>query len=163
VWLLVVFALLLPKLGSHFIDGSRHDFRSAAHIIAREAPHAAVMSDWPGELQYYLEPLTGQKARYWGGVAADAPLVVALGTNAQGFRSRTPTALPKPDGRFRIVTLGDSVAIGMGVADDETFSAQTERLLRQRFPGKDLDVVNLGIPGYDTRQEVGLLRRHAAE
>jgi lysophospholipase L1-like esterase len=83
--------------------------------------------------------------------------------NAQGFRSRTPTALPKPDGRFRIVTLGDSVAIGMGVADDETFSAQTERLLRQRFPGKDLDVVNLGIPGYDTRQEVGLLRRHAAQ
>jgi hypothetical protein len=82
VWLLVVFALLLPKLGSHFIDGSRHDFRSAAQIIAREAPHAAVMSDWPGELQYYLEPLTGQKARYWGGVAADTPLVVALGTNA---------------------------------------------------------------------------------
>ena len=83
--------------------------------------------------------------------------------NAQGFRSRTPTALPKPNGRFRIVTLGDSVAIGMGVADDETFSAQTERLLRQRFPGKDLDVVNLGVPGYDTRQEVGLLRRHVAE
>jgi lysophospholipase L1-like esterase len=83
--------------------------------------------------------------------------------NAQGFRSRTPTALPKPDGRFRVVTLGDSVAIGMGVADDETFSAQTERLLRQRFPGKDLDVVNLGVPGYDTRQEVGLLRRHVAQ
>ena len=83
--------------------------------------------------------------------------------NAQGFRSRTPTALPKPDGRFRIVTLGDSVAIGMGVADDETFSAQTERLLRQRFPGKDLDVVNLAVPGYDTRQEVGLLRRHVAQ
>lgn len=83
VWLLVVFAFLLPKLGSHFIDGSRHDFRSAAHIIARDAPHAAVMSDWPGELQYYLEPLTGQKARYWEGAAAgDSPVVVALGTNA---------------------------------------------------------------------------------
>ena len=82
VWLLAVFALLLPKLGSHFIDGSRHDFRTAAQIIAHEAPQAAVMSDWPGELQYYLEPLTGQKARYWGGAAIDAPLVVALGTNA---------------------------------------------------------------------------------
>lgn len=83
--------------------------------------------------------------------------------NAQGFRSRTPTALPKPEGRFRIVTLGDSVGIGMGVADDETYSAQTERLLRQRFPGKDIEVVNLGVPGYDTRQEVGLLRRHVAQ
>ena len=82
VWLLVLFALLLPKLGSHFIDGSRHDFRTAAQIIARDAPNAAVVSDWPGELQYYLEPLTGQKARYWEGTAGDSPVVVALGTNA---------------------------------------------------------------------------------
>jgi lysophospholipase L1-like esterase len=83
--------------------------------------------------------------------------------NAAGFRSRTQTDLPKPAGRYRIAVLGDSVTIGMGVADDESFSARTEQLLRQRFPGKDLDVVNLGIPGYDTRQEVGLLRRHLAQ
>ena len=83
--------------------------------------------------------------------------------NAAGFRSRTQTDLPKPPGRYRIAVLGDSVTIGMGVADDESFSARTEQLLRQRFPGKDLDVVNLGIPGYDTRQEVGLLRRHLAQ
>jgi lysophospholipase L1-like esterase len=83
--------------------------------------------------------------------------------NAAGFRSRTQTALPKPPGRYRIAVLGDSVTIGMGVADDESFSARTEQLLRQRFPGKDLDVVNLGIPGYDTRQEVGLLRRNVAQ
>ncbi len=82
--------------------------------------------------------------------------------NAAGFRSRTPTALPKPAGRFRIAVLGDSVTIGMGVADDEAFPARVEALLHQRFPGRDLDVVNLGVPGYDTRQEVGLLRRHVA-
>jgi len=82
VWILAVLALLLPKLGSHFIDGSRHDFRSAAEIIARQAPAADVMSDWPGELQYYLQPLTGQKARYLEPVLPDTPLVVALGTNA---------------------------------------------------------------------------------
>ncbi|HUK34259.1 MAG TPA: SGNH/GDSL hydrolase family protein [Vicinamibacterales bacterium] len=83
--------------------------------------------------------------------------------NAAGFRSTRQTDVPKPPGRFRIVTLGDSVAIGMGVADNETFSAQTEALLRQQFPGKDLEVVNLGVPGYDTRQEVGLLHRHLTE
>ncbi len=81
-WLLAVFALLLPKLGSHFIDGSRHDFRAAAEIIAHDAPRADVASDWPGELQYYLQPLSGQTARYWDQHADDSPLVVALGTNA---------------------------------------------------------------------------------
>jgi len=83
--------------------------------------------------------------------------------NAAGFRSRTQTDLPKPPGRFRIVVLGDSVTIGMGVADDQSFPAQVETLLRQRVRGRDLDVVNLGVPGYDTRQEVGLLRRRVAE
>lgn len=82
LWILAVFGLLLPKLGSHFIDGSRHDFRSAAQIIARDAPDVEVMSDWPGELQYYLQPLTGQKARYFEQRVPDSPVVVALGTNA---------------------------------------------------------------------------------
>jgi lysophospholipase L1-like esterase len=79
--------------------------------------------------------------------------------NSAGFRG-SDIALPKPAGRFRIAVLGDSVTIGMGVADEEAYPAQLERLLHTRFPGRDLDVVNLGVPGYDTRQEVGLLRRN---
>ncbi|HUK34258.1 MAG TPA: hypothetical protein VLV86_10125 [Vicinamibacterales bacterium] len=82
MWLVAVAVLLLPKFGSHFIDGSRHDFRSAAQIIARTAPTAPVVSDWPADLQYYLQPMTGQTARYWEGRVTETPLVVVLGTNA---------------------------------------------------------------------------------
>lgn len=100
------------------------------------------------EIRYVLMP--NQKAWIEDGLVT---------VNSSGFRG-SETALPKPDGRFRIVILGDSVTIGMGIADDEAYPAQLERLLHARFPGRDLDVINLGVPGYDTRQEVGLLRRN---
>jgi lysophospholipase L1-like esterase len=82
-------------------------------------------------------------------------------TNSLGFRGPEP-ASPKPPGRFRVVAIGDSVTFGFGVNDGDTFCAQTELLLRSKVPSLDLDVVNIAVPGYDTRQEVALLRRSLA-
>ncbi len=79
--------------------------------------------------------------------------------NALGFRG-AEVALPKPAGRRRIVLLGDSVTVGLGVGDQDTFGAQLESELRRG--GHDVDVVNLAVSGYNTRQEVGLLARHLA-
>src|SRR5215471_3842296 len=80
-------------------------------------------------------------------------------TNAFGFRGRAPVT-PKPRDLVRVLAVGDSVTFGFGVNDDDTFCVQTERLLRSRHTGLDLEVVNLAVPGYDTRQEVTLLGRH---
>jgi len=102
------------------------------------------------EIKYVLAP----KQKGW----IDDGLVTV---NSFGFRG-AEVASPKPRGRLRIVIVGDSVTIGMGVGDDETFPAQLEHLLHERFPDRDLDVVNLGVPGYDTRQEVTLLKRDLA-
>jgi lysophospholipase L1-like esterase len=82
-------------------------------------------------------------------------------TNSQGFRGPDP-ASPKPQGRFRVVAVGDSVTFGFGVNDADTFCAQAEQMLRARMPGLDLDVVNIAVPGFGTRQEVALLRRNVA-
>jgi lysophospholipase L1-like esterase len=79
--------------------------------------------------------------------------------NSLGFRG-AEVASPKPPGRFRTVVLGDSLTVGYGVSDGETYAAQLERLLHERFPARQLDVVNLGVTGYSTRQEVALLSRH---
>jgi len=79
--------------------------------------------------------------------------------NALGFRGHD-TAVPKPPGRYRIVTIGDSLTLGWGVNDDETFSAQLEQALHRSLVGRDIDVVNLGVGGYNTRQEVTLLERN---
>jgi hypothetical protein len=84
-WLVAVVLLLAPKLASHYIDGSRHDFRSAAAIVAaRGAQGETILSNWPAELQYYLRPKTGQQARYWspGERIPDAPSLIVMASNA---------------------------------------------------------------------------------
>jgi len=82
-----------------------------------------------------------------------------LTINSLGFRGHE-IATPKPPGTFRIAVIGDSVTMGWGVGDGETYAAQLEALLRARFPGRRTDVANLGVGGYNTRQEVALLERN---
>jgi lysophospholipase L1-like esterase len=72
--------------------------------------------------------------------------------NRLGYRGReVPTA--RTGGRKRIVMLGDSITFGYGVRDGETFSAVLEALDPQ------LEVVNLGVQGYGTDQELLKLER----
>lgn len=57
-------------------------------------------------------------------------------------------------GKSRVVMLGDSITFGYGVADGETFS---DRL----GMGGDLEIVNLGVQGYGTDQELLKLEAEA--
>jgi len=67
---------------------------------------------------------------------------VQVNINGQRFRgSREYTALPAA-GVWRIAVLGDSMTFGWGAADDETYPAQLEALLRPPF-----EVINAGYPG----------------
>jgi lysophospholipase L1-like esterase len=80
--------------------------------------------------------------------------------NHLGFRGPELT-LPKPKDRFHLVVLGDSITFGAGVNDDETFCAQLEQMLRQKFSDREFVVINCGVSGYDTRQEAILFHRFA--
>ena len=60
-------------------------------------------------------------------------------------RERTP-------GRARVLVLGDSFTYGLGVEDDETYCAR----LQAEVPA--LEVVNAGVNGYGTGQQLLLLR-----
>lgn len=77
-------------------------------------------------------------------------------TNALGFRSRDLPEVKQP-GAFRILGLGDSVQFGWGVADDETYLSVLERDLNQAYPERDWEVINTGVPGYNTVQELNVL------
>jgi lysophospholipase L1-like esterase len=57
------------------------------------------------------------------------------------------------------LALGDSVTLGLGVSDKETFSVRLEQRLLQSLPARDVEVVNCGVSGYSTRQEAVLLER----
>ena len=95
----------------------------------------------PG-LRYELRP--GAAGSAWG---------TDVRVNAQGFRG----ALPPPVSleRARVVLLGDSIAFGILVREEFTAAVKLQALLRAQ--GGPVDVLNLGVGGYDTLQEVALL------
>jgi lysophospholipase L1-like esterase len=78
-----------------------------------------------------------------------------------GLRGRDPT--PPQEDTIRILVLGDSQAWGFGVTDSQTFSVQLEELLSQRFPERDIQVLNAGVPGYGTADQLAFLETRGEE
>jgi lysophospholipase L1-like esterase len=77
-------------------------------------------------------------------------------SNSLGFRDREH-AVAKPPGVYRIVVLGDSIAAGLHVErSEDVFPPILERLLVQ--DGLRAEVINLAVSGYNTQQEVEMLR-----
>ena len=75
-------------------------------------------------------------------------------TNAYGLRDRDRPA--KQAGTKRVLVIGDSYTWGYAVAEEEAYPQAAERLLEDRGR-RDLEVINGGIPDYNSRQERQLL------
>jgi lysophospholipase L1-like esterase len=76
--------------------------------------------------------------------------------NSAGFRDDEYT-VGKPEGTYRIVALGDSITFGMKFPIEDRFTEQLERRLQSE--GRKVEVLNLGVAGYDTIQEVAFLEK----
>lgn len=85
------------------------------------------------------------------------PQTWAVHTNEHGFRSPSFSET-KPAGVFRVVCLGDSSTFGMNVNDADAYPQVLARLLEERAPGR-FEVLNMGVPGYSSRQGLELLRQ----
>ena len=85
----------------------------------------------------------------------------AVSTNSHGFRDREVSLLPSP-GIKRVLCIGDSLTFGDGVAAGDTYPKQLEVLLNsvgdQRY-----EVINAGVPSYDTWQEVTFFKTKGVE
>jgi lysophospholipase L1-like esterase len=68
----------------------------------------------------------------------------------------------KPENGLRIFTFGGSATAGLGFSRNATFSHHLERMLRVAYPERVVEVVNLGIVAFASRQ-VRLLVEHVAE
>lgn len=75
--------------------------------------------------------------------------------NEQGFRDTEDYRYEKPDGLFRIISLGDSHTQGYEVRQNKTFSEILERALRAR--GVDAEVLNTGVSGFSTAEQLAFL------
>jgi lysophospholipase L1-like esterase len=82
----------------------------------------------------------------------------AIRVNAQGWREDADIG-PKPAGTTRILMLGDSFTMGVGVEGEETLAAQLERALNGESGAGQVEVINAGVPGYGTGPEVSTLEQ----
>lgn len=80
--------------------------------------------------------------------------------SAQGLRDRL-FRIPKPDGVFRILVLGDSVTYGTEVAQEHTYPKQLEDLLRKK--GFQVEVINAGVKAYTPFNEYFFLQERGLE
>lgn len=82
---------------------------------------------------------------------------VPVSINSDGFRGREH-AISKPTSTIRIVGLGDSVMFGWGVQEDESYLSIVEQDLNGQQDGLRWEVINTGVPGYNTVMEVETLK-----
>ena len=84
---------------------------------------------------------------------------VPVRINSLGFRDRQEYSLEKPNNTFRIFVLGDSVTFGHGTLDDTTYPYLLEQELKKWRSDVAWEVWNLGVPGYNTGQELAYLKQ----
>jgi lysophospholipase L1-like esterase len=132
----------------------------AATVIAIVAVETWVRLRWddhrglPGF--YISDPELGQRlAPNYHGWFAGVPVQI----NALGFRDTRDYSLEKAPNTFRILVLGDSVTFGHGTVWTTTYPYLLQQRLKQWRPAVDWQVWNLGVPGYNTAQELKYLER----
>ncbi|MGL5081509.1 MAG: SGNH/GDSL hydrolase family protein [Microcoleaceae cyanobacterium] len=88
-------------------------------------------------------------------------LVSEIQMNSAGFRDRERTMI-KPENTFRVAVLGDSFIEALHVPQEQTATAVMEKLLANcsALKGQNVEVLNFGVQGYGTAQELMTLRHH---
>ena len=86
--------------------------------------------------------------------------------NSQGFRRTEEVQKQKPAGTFRAFLLGGSAAHGISssrpypvrhIFPDQTIDAYLEKWLRQKYPGKNVEIINAAVSGYQVFQHTQYL------
>jgi hypothetical protein len=83
-WYACVGLLLLPKLASYYLDGSRHDFRRAAAVAAAEVrPGEPILTNMELRVRYYLPSALRRRVRFWqpSGNLPSGECLIVYGSN----------------------------------------------------------------------------------
>lgn len=84
-------------------------------------------------------------------------------TNSRGMRESYEYKIEKSDGSVRIVGIGDSGMFGWGLDQDLDYLALLEQSLRTSRSDTRVEILNFGVPGFNTQQEVEILRDRGLE
>ena len=81
---------------------------------------------------------------------------VVVRINSDGFRDDPFSQNPR-DNEFRIIIMGDSVTAGWGVEMADAFPQILEKIVNNVGQDRVFTVLNMGVYGYSTKQELRLL------
>lgn len=82
-------------------------------------------------------------------------------TNNEGILGFEEYSFDKPGDSLRIVGVGDSMMSSWGVNTDETYIATLGQNLSKLLPEKQVQVINLSVPGYNTAIEAEIIEKKA--
>ncbi|MFI5217987.1 MAG: SGNH/GDSL hydrolase family protein [Bacteroidia bacterium] len=86
--------------------------------------------------------------------------------NGQGFRRMTEVALKKPTNTFRVFFMGGSAAHGISSSPpyplrhiymNETIDYYLEKILKEKHPDKNIEVINAAVTGYVVNQHTAYI------
>ena len=156
----LVLALVLAEVGLRLwfrAHGGAGDFH-AALLRARGAPTRGaftlielVQASAVPDIVYELRP--GLEGTFRG---------QTVRTNSNGLRGARDFTPEKPAGTFRIAVLGDSNTFGWGVGEGEPYVQIVQRQLDTVARDRRFEVLNFGVPGYNTTMEVATYEHKAA-
>src|SRR5580704_3024988 len=108
------------------------------------------------------DPYTGLLLKPGVSVQAYIENPVTVRTNSAGFHDREHSKQKAPN-TYRVAVLGDSFTEALQVPIEKTFSSVLERELAgcPELKGKNVEVMNFGVSGYGTAQELQMLRHYA--
>jgi lysophospholipase L1-like esterase len=135
----IIFVLLLAEGAVRILD--------LAPKVEEISAKGLVFSTNP-DLRYTLKP---------GGILESLNTRITI--NDDGYRGKIYNPDKSEADVVRILCLGDSIALGLYLEDEETFCSQLEtRLNKEKLFGKIWEVINFGVPGYNTINEIELLK-----
>jgi lysophospholipase L1-like esterase len=112
------------------------------------APRTGRITDfWKHDSDYGWAHKPGHQGRF-----VSHGFDISVRTNSHGFRG-PERSFEKSSDIKRVVVLGDSFVWGFGVEEKDTFA----HLLEEHFAGS-IEVINLGVSGYSTDQELLLYK-----
>lgn len=79
--------------------------------------------------------------------------------SSRGLRGPELSDGPKPRGALRILCVGDSVTFGFNVDQNDSYPERLQALLRERFPQRQIEVINAASPGWSFVQGLLYLER----
>lgn len=125
----ILITVLVFEVGMRIVAPQDLDFYNGEKIMRR--------STRPGQLVEFIPNSVNNS--YIG---------VPVRINSTGLRDRE-LALPKPEGVFRVLAVGNSVTFGFGVRLEETYVKRLERRLNASLEGSTAkaEVINAGIEG----------------